>query len=63
MLGLCAMLLVFFTLIGALSYWVSWELLDKRDRPAFSKKLLDDCAGLVGRHGVAERQAVAAERP
>ena len=62
MLGLCAMLLVFLTLIGALSYWVSWELLDKRDRPAFSRKLLDDCASLFQRE-VPERRAVAAERP
>jgi len=59
MLGLCAMLLVFLALIGALSYWVSWELLDKRTRPAFAKKLLSDC-GLLQQGQMPE--TVAAER-
>jgi len=62
MLGLCAMLLVFLAVIGALSYWISWELLDKRTRPAFSKKLLDDCARLFQRDGVPQTRTVAAER-
>ena len=61
MLGLCAMLLVFFALIGTLSYWVSWELLDKRTRPSFTKKLLSDFAGLLQRERI-PGSAVAAEQ-
>lgn len=61
MLGLCAILLIFFAFIGVLSYWVSWELLDKRTRPSFTRKLLNDFSGLIQRERIPE-SAVAAEQ-
>jgi hypothetical protein len=46
MLGLCGMIVVQLTLIGVMSYWISWDMQHKDERPVFMKQLGDDFLGL-----------------
>jgi hypothetical protein len=46
MLGLCGMIGVQLTLIGLMSYWISWDMQHKETRPVFMKQVGNDFARL-----------------
>ena len=47
MLGLFGMIVVQLTLIGFMSYWISWDMQHKDERPVFMKQVGNDFLGLV----------------
>jgi hypothetical protein len=49
MLGLCGMIVVQLTLIGLMSYWISWDMQHKGVRPVFMKQVGNDLMGLFGK--------------
>jgi hypothetical protein len=46
MLGLCGMIVVQLTLISLMSYWISWDMQHKDERPVFTKQVGNDFTGL-----------------
>jgi hypothetical protein len=49
MLGLCGMIVVQLTLIGFMSYWISWDMQHEETRPAFMKQVGNDFVGLFSK--------------
>ncbi len=64
MAGFLALLLALVGVVCLASYWMSWEIQDKRRRPTFTAMLWSDAARLLGRNSgripVSERQSHAA---
>jgi hypothetical protein len=49
MLGLCGMIVVQLTLIGLMSYWISWDMQHQDERPLFMKQVGNDFVRLFRR--------------
>lgn len=57
MFGFLGLMTVLLSLIGVISYWISWDLLPKDQRPAFMTKVRQDFADLVSRYVRSARPA------